>query len=139
LNLIKLINDNCQILKKIFQSDIYEKYENSLYFHHYPTDILEKFSKIKKLIIYSQMNDNKENSRNEKYYNLGSKLEKHKEEIEIIIETTVEEYKEILGNNELNKENTYKKFSEVNDIFKNVIKQLQLEWIDLKDNYIDFI
>jgi len=138
LNLIKLIDDNCQTLKKIFQSDIYKKYENSMYFHHYPIDLLEKFSNIKKLIIYYQMNDKKEDAKNSSYNNLSIEMEKHKEEIDIIIETTVEEYKELLGKQEVPK-NIFERFSEVNDIFKNVIKQLQLEWIDLKDNYIDYV
>ncbi|ORX57701.1 hypothetical protein BCR36DRAFT_409175 [Piromyces finnis] len=138
LYLIKSIDENCQILKKIFQSEIYKKYENSMYFHHYPTDLLEKFSKIKKLIIYSQMNNKDEDNKCNNINNLSMNMEKHKEEIDIIIETTVEEYKEILERYNAS-ESIYEKFSEVNDIFKNVIKQLQLEWIDLKDDYIDYI
>jgi len=140
LNLIKLIDENCQTLRKIFQSDIYKKYENSMYFHHYPIDLLEKFSSIKKLIIYSEMNDKNEDLNKPKVNNLSIEMEKHKEEIEISVETTVEEFKELLSKQEFtSKGDIYMRFSEVSDIFKNVIKQLQLEWIDLKDNYIDYI
>ncbi|ORY73045.1 hypothetical protein LY90DRAFT_503440 [Neocallimastix californiae] len=139
LNLIKLIDDNCQVLKKIFQTDIYKKYENSLYFNHYPKELLEKFNKIKKLIIYSQLNDKKNDIKKGEFNNFGRELEKHKEEIEIIIDTTVDEYKVLLGKNNSINDDISKRFSEINDIFKNVAKQLQLEWIDLKDNYIDYV